>query len=360
MNLDFDPKKNYYDILWVDEDADTTEIQKAYRKLAMKYHPDRNKWNEESTEKFKEINEAKEILTDEQKKQQYDAFRKGWFGAWGFWGFQWWWGAGGFSGWVDLWDLLGWFFWWGAGGWFGGWWWQRGPQQWDDLMLQMVISFEDSFHGVKKKVTYKRKVQVSWAEEKKCETCGWRWVVNQQAQTPFWVMQTQRPCSTCGWQWVEYYKDGEKLSGGGLETQSEELTIKIPAGIKSWNKIKYAKKWNAWPLGWPTGDLYVKVIVKQSDKWERAWDDIVVEKEISLFDAVLWWETTIEHPDGTVQAKIPKGLQVWEQIRVNGKWFGDKWLLKSKWDLIIKPQITIPQRLKKNEEKLWKELAGRG
>lgn len=354
MNLDFDPQKDYYKILGVSESADADEIKKAYRKLAMKYHPDRNRDNKEAEEKFKEINEANEVLSDTEKKSQYEAYRRWDFGAGGFgWG-QWW-----FAGGVDLGDLLGGFF--GGWGWGFGWWGRRWwPQQGDDLILQLVISFEDAYHGLKKQINYSRMQQADGVATKSCETCQGRGVVAQQARTPFGMMQTQAPCPNCQWAWVEYYKDGTKISGNGLEKKTEELTIAIPAGIKSGSKIRYSGRGNAGLNGWPTGDLYIKIVVKVSDTWKRDGDNILADANVSLFDAVLGGEIVVPHPDGDLKVKIPKGLQVWEYVRVNNKWFGDKGLLKSKWDLIVMPKIDIPQRLAKGEEKLWKELRDMG
>ena len=149
--MDFDPKKNYYDILWVSESASVDEIKKAFRKLAIKHHPDR--WW--SKEKFQEINEAYQVLSDEKKRGQYDAFRKwwftGWFGWWQ-WGFDFWnfWGFGWFWNWesvdFDIWDLLGGIFW----GWFG-WGWAK-VRKWEDLKKIIEITFEESVFGCKKDV----------------------------------------------------------------------------------------------------------------------------------------------------------------------------------------------------------------
>ena len=354
MNLDFDPQKNYYDILGVWEDADADEIKKAYRKGAMKYHPDRNKWDKAAEEKFKEINEANEVLSDTQKRQQYDAFRKGWFGAWGFW---WWFGGFGWGQQVDLgdlWDLLWGFF---GGWWFGGWGARRSwPKRWDDLMMELTISFEEGYHGVKKDVSFSRLVQAEWVEEKICEMCKGAWVIAQQARSPFGVIQTQTACPQCGGAGKEYYKDEKKLSNGWREKEPVDLTINIPAWIKTWSKIRYPGKGNAWLHGWAAGDLYIKIVIKSSDSWRRDGDNLLVDLEVSLYDAVLWWEAVVSHPDGDVKIKIPKWLQVWEYIRVNGKWFGDKWLLKHKWDMIVMPTIHIPKRLSKEQEKLWKKL----
>lgn len=358
MNLDFDPQKNYYDVLGVSEDASEEEIKKAYRKLAMKYHPDRNKWDKEAEEKFKEVNEANSVLWDTQKKQQYDAFRKGWFGAWGFG----WFGGQWFGWWTvdfgDLWDLLWGFFWWS---WGFGWWGRAWPQRWDDLVLQLTISFEDAYHGMKKQVSYGRLVTSPDLTSKTCETCQWRGVVLQQRRTPFGVMQTQAVCPDCQWAGTERFNaDWAKVSWGGLEKQQHAIDVTIPAWIKSWSKIRYPGMWNDWKLGGESGDLYVKILIKQSDVWRRDGDNLLVDADITLFDAVLGWEVTVPHPDGDVTVKVPKWLQIGEYIRVSNKWFGEKKLLGGwKGDMIVIPKIWVPKRLSKKEEKLWKELAGR-
>lgn len=355
MNLDFDPKKDYYAILGVSEDAGEDEIKKAYRKLAMQYHPDRNKGKPEAEEKFKEVNEANEVLSDQKKRQQYDAFRK--------WGYQWWfwWWFGGFGGtqvdmggFGDLGDLLGGFF----GGWFGGWWWPRWPQKGDDLLLQLTLSFEDAYHGVEKQISYQHLVPAAWVTTKSCATCQGRGVVMQQTRTVFGVMQTQAACPDCQWAGKEYYKEGVKMWGGGLEQESATLQVKIPAGIKTDAKIRYAGKGNAGPLGGPAGDLYIRILVKQSDRRRRDGDNMLYDAEVNLYDAVLGGEMLVAHPDGEITVKIPKWLQMGEQIRASGKWFGEKstrWWRKG--DLIILPKIKIPKKLTKEQEKLWKELA---
>lgn len=354
MNLDFDPQKNYYDILWVSEDAWADEIKKAYRKAAMKYHPDRNKDNPEAEEKFKEINEANEVLSDPAKKQQYEAFRKGGYsGAGGFWWF------GGFGWWQqvdigDLGDLLGGFFGW----WFGGGSSKRaGPERWDDLVMQLTLSFEEAYHGMTKEVSYSRLVAAEGVEVKSCDTCAWRGVVAQQARTPFGVMQTQTACAQCNWVGQEYYKDGVKVTHGGLEKQSTKLKITVPAGIKAWSKIRYAGKWNDGRLWWWAGDLYIKILIKWSDTWRRDGDNLLVDADISIYQAVLWGEVVVKHPEWNITVKIPKWLQVGEYIRVSGKGFGEKWLLKSRGDMIVMPHMSIPKRLTKKQEQLWTSLS---
>ena len=353
MNLDFDPEKNYFDILGVSEDADADEIKKAYRKAAMKYHPDRNQGDKAAEEKFKEINEANEVLSDPQKKSQYESFRRGdfwaggvgWFGGWGF--------AGGQQvDMGDLWDLLGGFFWWG----FGGGWRRQWPQRGDDLIMQLTISFEEAYHGLKRDISYNRLVLVEWLESKTCETCGWRGVVAQQARTPFGVMQTQAACPNCTGVGQEFYKDGVKVTNGWLEQKSHTVDVNIPAAIKAGSKIRYAGMWNDGLYWGESGDFYLKILVKGSEKWKRDENHILIDAEVNLYQAVLGGEIMVPHPDGDLKVKIPKWLQVGEYIRVAGKWFGEKGLLKSRGDMIVMPQIAIPKKLSKEKEKLWKEL----
>lgn len=351
MNLDFDPKKNYYDILGLAEEATEDEIKKAYRKLAMQYHPDRNKGDKAAEEKFKEVNEANEVLSNTQKRQQYDAFRKGWFGAGWFGGFQG--GQVDFGNFGDLGDLLGGFF----GGGFSGGARRSGPQQGDDLLLQLTISFEDAYHGIEKEISYNRYVLAEGVTSETCPTCHGRGVVTQQARTVFGVMQTQAACPECGGAGKQFFKAGKQVANGGLEQQSQTVNVKVPAGIRSETKIRYAGMGNEGLFGWPAGDLYVRVLVKHSEKRKREGDNLLVDADITLFDAVLWGEMTVSHPDGAIEVKIPKGLQVGEQIRVSGKWFGEKSTRGGrKGDLIVIPKIKIPKKLSKEQEKLRKQL----
>ena len=353
--MDFDPKKNYYDILWVSESATTDEIKKAFRKLAIKHHPD--KWW--SKEKFQEINEAYWVLSDEKKRGQYDAFRKWWFtwgfGWWSSWGFDFWnfwwfgWFGDGASVDFDIWDLLGWIFW----GWFG--WWSR-IKKWEDLKKIIEISFEDSYLWCEKKITYSRLKKVSWVTEEVCGACGWKWKVRQQVQTAFWTMQTSSACSACKWIWKIYKKNWKVLESWWLEKVEETIDIKIPAWIKEDAYIKYSGKWDAWIWDAPDGDLYLKIRIIANKKYRREWDDLYVKTPVTIFDLVLWWEVEVPHPEWKLIVKIPKWTQVWDKIKVSGRWFWDKWLFKNKWDMIVETEVSIPKKLTKDEESLRKKL----
>ena len=351
--MDFDPKKNYYEVLWVEESATTEDIKKAFRKLAIKHHPDR--WW--SKEKFQEINEAYGVLSDDKKRQQYDAFRKWWF--WWFWGGTWGFDFGNF-GWFwwfgnwesvdfDIWDLLGWFFWW----WFWGW---SKVKKWEDLKKIIEITFEESFLWCEKKISYSRLKKIEWATEEICSVCNWKWKVRQQVQTAFGVMQSSTACNECKGIGKIFKKNGKILSNGWLEEVKETIDIKIPAGIKEDAYIKYSGKWDAWIGEAPDGDLYLKIRIITNNKYRREWDDLYVKADVSIFDLVLWWEVDVSHPEWKLTVKIPKWTQVGDRIRISGKWFWEKWVFKNKWDLIVETNIAIPKKLSKEEENLWKQL----
>lgn len=349
--MDFDVSKNYYDILGVSETASAEEIKKAFKKAAVQHHPD--KWGDKK--KFQEMNEAYQVIGDEKKKAQYDAYRSGgytWVGQWGFSGFGGFGGGQGFDGAdFDIGDLLGWFF----GGGFSGGSRQRKATSWEDITIAITITFEESFLGTTKKFSYERLQKIPWAKEKTCDTCKWHGVVTQQMQTPFGTMQSQVACRECWWVGKIFTKDGKVLSPGWLHKDKEILEVKIPAGIKDGAYIKFSNKWNDGISG-KAGDLYIQITITASKLYERKWDNMYVKAAVTIFDIVLWWECTIDHPEGKLKVKIPKWTQIGDMIKITGKWFGEWWVFSRKWDLYVIPKIDIPKKLSKEQEKLWNEL----
>ena len=365
--MEFDPKKNYYEILWVSEDADEKEIKKAFRKLAMKYHPDRapEGKKQEYEQKFKEINEAQEVLTDPNKRQMYDAYRKGWYDFSWMWGFGWF-GGTTFSWWTfdvgDLfWDLFWDFFWW----------WTRWrntdrPRRWDDILLNLRVKFEDIYNGAKKKVKYSRYVPCdackwTWVDPNSkpetCPTCHGAGVVVQTQRTPFGMMQSQTVCPTCKGKWKVWEKACNVCWGKGLVLKEEIVEVNIPAWIDPWTKIKIPWMWHYGYKNGPAGDLYINVLLDESSPWKKRWYDIILEKEIPVIKAILWWTMEVEIPWKKINVKIPKWLQVGDNIIVSGYWFKKwAWLLSWKWDLIIKPKIIIPRTLSKEEKQLYEKI----
>lgn len=348
--MDFDPKKNYYEMLGIDENASEADIKKAFRQHAIKNHPDR--WGDKA--KFQEANEAYQVLWDKNKRSQYDAFRKWgwWFG--GFWGWDFGWFSGGTSAdFGDLGDLLGWMFWW----WFGGFWgWRQANHRWEDLEKHIEISFDEAYLWSTKKIAYTRKVMTEWVEKKTCSTCNGQWRVSRQAQTPFGVMQTQVACDRCHGVGQIFTKNWKEIGAGGLEDKKEIIQIKIPAGIKDQVYLKYTGKGNEgiwWREAW---DLYIKININNSKNFTRQWNDLYTKIPVSIFDLVLWWEHEITHPTGKVKVKIPKGTQVKDKIKISWKWFEQWWVFGKKWDMYIQLDLSIPKKLSKEDEKLRKKL----
>lgn len=349
--MDFDVKKNYYDILGVKEDASADEIKKAFKKAAIKHHPDR--WGDKK--KFQEMNEAYQVIGDEKKKAQYDAYRKGGFWWWGdFGGFGWFGGGGQWDfnfGDFDIGDLMGGIF----GGGFGWWSRRKSTQGGEDIQVAIDISFEESYTGVTKKIAYSRMKKVAGADEKKCESCGGHGSVIQQVSTPFGVMQSQAACPTCGGSGKIYTKDGKPLTNGWLEKIKETLEVKIPAAIKAGAYIKFAGKGNE-SSAHHTGDLYIQINIVNSRLYERKGEHLYTKANVSIYDMVLWWEITVDHPEGKLKIKVPKGTQIGDMIKISGKGFGTGGVFSRKGDLYVIPQVDIPKKLSKEQEKLWNEL----
>lgn len=351
--MDFDINKNYYDILWVKEDASLADIKKAFKQWAVKHHPDR--WGDKK--KFQEINEAYQVIGDEKKKAQYDAYRKWGFGGWanfgGFGGFSW--GQWNFDfGDFDIGDIM-----WGIfGGWFG--WWSRTKKApgGEDIQVGIDITFEESYLWVHKKISYSRMKKIAGVEEKTCDTCKWRGSVVQQIQTPFGTMQSTWACPNCGGVGKIFTKDGRLLAHGWLEKVKDIMDISIPAGIKSGAYIKFTGKGNE-SIGQHVGDLYIQINVAKSKMYERKEDNLYTKASVSLFDMVLWWEVSVDHPEWKLKVKIPKGTQIGDMIKIAGKGFGNGGMFARKWDMYIIPHVDIPKKLSKDQEKLWTELKGK-
>ncbi len=368
MNLDFDPNKDYYAILGVSENASQDEIKKAFRKLAMQYHPDRapDDKKKEYEQKFKEINEAYQVLGDEQKRKQYDAFRKGgfwWFGGFGGFDFGSDFGQGSVFDVNDIFDL----FWEFFGGGFKQRKYEKKPQRGEDILITLPVSFEESYTGTKKKIEYERYVVCDRCKGKgvdpdsqkiKCPVCWGSWVIIQTKRTPFGVFQTQKICTRCWWTWYIDSKPCSKCWGSGLIIKRELVEIEIPEAVKDWQVIKIPWMGNYWPYWWQPWDLLIKVLIKPSEKWQRSGYNLITNVPISVYDAVLGWEVEISLPDWKkVKVKIPKGLQPGDKIVVAGKGFKISWWIFGKrGDLIIKPIIQLPKKLSKEEEELWKKL----
>ncbi|PJA49288.1 MAG: molecular chaperone DnaJ [candidate division SR1 bacterium CG_4_9_14_3_um_filter_40_9] len=349
--MDFDTKKNYYEILGVGEDASAEEIKKAFKKAAVQHHPDKGG----DKKKFQEANEAYQVLGDEKKKGQYDAMRKGGYSGGGAGGFD----FGGFGGDggvdfgdIDLGDIMGNFF---GGGFDGGGRGRRKSTVGEDVKVAINITFEEGYLGTSKKVAYGRLVKVKGVQERTCATCNGHGVVTQQAHTPFGVMQTQGACPTCGGAGKTFIKGGKEFKNGGLEKQREIIEVKIPAAIKDGSYIKFTGKGNEGMSG-QSGDLYVRIDIASSKFYERRGDNLYIHINITIFDLILGGEVGVNHPEGKIKVKIPKGTQIGDMVKVSGKGFGIGGLFHKRGDMFLVTKVEIPKKLSKEQEKMWNEL----
>ncbi len=352
-------KRDYYEVLGVPKKSSKAELKKAYRTLAKEYHPDRNK-EEGAEEKFKEIQEAYEVLSDDQKREAYDQY--GFAGTQGFEGFGGMGGAGGFSGDVgDLGDLLGQMFGGGLGGMNGGR--VQGRSRGSDIQTRVKISFKDAVFGATKKVKYQRWVECescdgTGAESKKlkkCSTCEGRGQVSQVQNTFFGRIQTATVCPTCGGRGEIPEKECKTCKGAGRTRDTEELEITIPAGIPDGVTLKFQGKGDAGEAGTQTGDLFVQIEVELDRNLERRGDDMYLDQEIDAITATIGGEIKVPTVHGEIKIKIPEGTQEGKVLKISGKG-GPKFRGNGNGDQYVRLHVTIPTKLNKEQRRLWEEL----
>jgi len=342
--------KNYYDILWVSKNATTEEIKKAYRKLAMKYHPDR--WWD--AEKFKEINEAYSVLSDENKRREYDIYWSVWWSP--FW-------SGGFSSaWfeVDLWDIFEQFFWWE---------WKKTRRKrsssfvWEDIETTLNIDLKTSIVWWKTKLKYEKYVVCDdcnwlwWEWRVMCPDCHWSWYIRYRQQTMFWTIEHSSTCERCGWTWEILEKICAKCWWQGRIKKNVEIDVDIPAWIDNGMVIRINGKGNEWIWAKPW-DLYVKFKVNTVEKnLIRKWVNLHFDLEIDVIEAILWTTKEVNIPIIWKRSiSIEAWTQFWTIIKI--PWDGVKYIDKDKkWDLFINLNIKIPKKLTDTERECFEKIA---
>lgn len=351
-------KRDYYEVLGVSKSASADEIKKAYRKLAKKYHPDVNKETDAEV-KFKEVQEAYEVLSDANKKATYDQFgHAGMDGAnAGFGGF----GQGDFGGFGGFQDIFDSFF--GGGGQRSGST-RQGPMQGNDRFMSMNIPFMDAMTGTKKTFNLNVDEQCSHchgsgaespSDVQTCSTCNGRGRVLQQQRTAFGVFQSEAVCPTCQGKGQTVTRKCHQCDGAGYETKRMEVDLSIPKGINSGQQLRVMGKGERGVNGGPNGDLFVEINVQNHPTFVREGSTIFMSVPISVVDATLGTKLEIPTVHGDVELTIPEGTQPNQKFKlkakgapiINSNNFGDQ---------IVEVKVEIDKSLSKTERELYQEL----
>lgn len=310
--------KDYYEVLGLSKGASDDEIKKAYRKLAMKYHPDRNQGNKEAEEKFKDINEAYQVLSDPQKKANYDQFGTADFNGGGF-------GGGGFDfsgmgGFEDIFDSF-----------FGGGFSSRrrnGPERGADLEYTINLTFEEAVFGVEKEISITKNEKCNTCSgsgakpgtnSKTCDKCGGTGQVRVQRNTPLGSFVSTSTCDKCSGTGKVIDEPCTTCHGKGTVRKNKKIKVNIPGGVDTGNVLPLRGQGEPGKNGGPSGDLYINIRVSSHKKFERRGFDIYIQEHISFGKAVLGTELTVPTVDGQVKYKVPAGTQSGTRFRLKGK-----------------------------------------
>lgn len=352
-------KRDYYEILGVQKNTSKDEIKKAYRKLAMQYHPDRNPGNAEAEAKFKEASEAAEVLLDDEKKARYDQF--GHAGMNGQGGFG---GAGGFQGdFSDFGDIFGDIFGDMLGGGRGrgrgrG---RSGGRPGDDLQMEMEIDFTEAAFGVEKTISLTKNIKCdscngtgakAGSAPTTCDYCHGHGEVRRQ-QGFFTVATTCPKCQGSG----QMIKDPcGTCSGSGKKKKKVDLQVKVPAGIDDGQRLKLSNEGDAGSNGGPNGDLYVVVRIKQHEIFERDEFDVHCTVPVSFSQAALGCELEVPTLSGKVALKIPAGTQAGVKMRLKGKGI-QRLGGYGVGDQIVTVHVETPTKLSSEQKEIFKRLS---
>ena len=353
-------KRDYYEVLGLTKSASTDEIKKAYRTLAKKYHPDLNK-AADAAEKFKEVQEAYEVLSDPEKKNRYDQYGfagvdENYSNGFNFNGFS----SGGFD---DLNDIFGSFF--GSG--FRGSQSSRssnGPRRGQDKYMEMSIDFMDAVRGLSKTITLEVEEQCSQCLGsgarskdviKVCPKCNGRGRILRQQQTMFGIMQSESICPDCNGTGKKIERKCPNCHGQGYVKKKIEVEVNIPAGIQSGQQLRIAGKGDRGYNGGDNGDLYIEINVIDSKQFERDGNDIYVSVSISAVDATIGCSIDVPTVYGDVELDIPAGTQPNQKFRLKGK--GMKDVRSNNYgDEYVIVNIKIPSSLSRDEKDLYNQL----
>ncbi|HEY7197756.1 MAG TPA: molecular chaperone DnaJ [Gaiellaceae bacterium] len=339
--------KDLYEVLGVAKSASQDEIKKAYRKLARQYHPDRNPGDAAAEERFKEVQGAYDVLSDTEKRKQYDSVGNRIFGGAGPNGGAWNVNVGDLG---DLGDLFGGLFGRGGGATRG-----RRPQgeRGRDVEVEVSVSFEDSLRGLETRIPVQLEVACATCNGTGaepgtapvlCPECRGRGVVAEDQG----IFALSQPCPRCGGNGTVIEKPCRTCHGSGRQVRTKRYTVKIPAGVKDGTRIKLKGKGEAGRNGGPPGDLHVVTRVAPSPLYERKGSDLVLEVPITYAEATLGAEVEIPTPEGRIALKVPAGSQDGKTLKIRGRG-APKLNGSGKGDLLARIRVSVPTKLTKAE-----------
>ena len=355
-------KRDYYEVLGLQKGASDDEVKKAFRKMAMKYHPDKNPGDKAAEEKFKEVNEAYSVLSDPDKKSKYDRFgfagvdpNQGFGGGGGFGGFS------GFGGFEDIFDMFG-----GAFSGFGGGNSRRAnqPRKGRDLQKQLVITFEEAAFGCTKKIEITKYVSCTTCngegtkpgtQKRVCPKCNGTGQVTTVQKTPFGAFQSVGTCDQCGGSGKIIDTPCPDCKGNGKIRKQVSLSVDIPAGVDRESVIPIRGQGEPGYNGGPAGDLYIVLDVKPHKIFKRSGSDLYLDIPISFDQAALGAEITVPTLKEKVKYKIPAGTQPGTRFRLKDK--GIKMLKREAYgDLYVTVNLEVPTKLNMKQKKAIEEM----
>ena len=357
-------KRDYYEVLGVEKSATDEEIKKAYRKQAKANHPDLHPNDKECEARFKEINEAYEVLSDEQKRKMYDQYGHAAFdpnggfgpGGPGFGGFG---GFGGFS------DIFGDIFGGGFGDIFGGG--QRsGPRRGDNVRVRVTVTFEEAAFGCNKEINVCRvepcpdcsgSGAAPGTQPETCTECNGTGSVRTAQRTPFGMVQSSAPCRKCGGRGKIVRKPCPKCGGRGAVRKNQKINIKIPAGIDDGQTISLRGQGNAGSDGGPQGDLLVTVMVKPHPLFERDGNAVLLEMPVTFAQAALGDEIEVPTIDGKVKLTIPEGTQPGSVFRLRGKGIPYLQSKSGRGDQFVTITVSVPKNMNAAQKETLRSYA---
>ena len=351
-------KRDYYEVLGVEKNASDDEIKSAFRKLAKKYHPDVSK-EENAAEKFKEAQEAYAVLSDPEKRKQYDQFGHSAFsgnGAGGFSGFE----GFDFGNVSDIFDDL-----------FEGMGFSTGrsrarsknsPRKGNDILHHMTIDFEEAVYGTKKDIRIDVEEECDECDgkggfkQKTCSECHGSGTITSEQRTMFGSFLTKTTCPYCKGKGTTYEETCSNCKGRGRVATRKTITVTVPAGIDTGNRLRIAEKGEAGINGGPNGDLYIEFTVREHEFYKRVDDDIYIELPLTITEATLGAKKEVPTIYGNVNLSIPAGTQSGEKMRIRGKGI-ENINSKRKGDMYVITRVIIPEKLTRDQKHLFEELS---